>query len=110
MNLCSMKALLLAQTLDRSLPILQATIGVVFQGTPHRGASTANLGKTAADILSCFGVKTTTKHLDLLRLGSPELDALCSEFSRFLPRHPIRIATFYESLSIKIGPATKLVR
>ena len=70
------------------------TKAVVFLGTPHRGSSSATLGKVIGDIVN-IAFKVTTRLLPTLALGSEELGNLSEDFvpcSTSLLLH-----TFYET-------------
>ncbi|KAI1388442.1 uncharacterized protein F4822DRAFT_246736 [Hypoxylon trugodes] len=62
------------------------TIGIVFLGTPHRGADMAPFAKAVANILKASGSRTNPKILEALKRDSEVLAAVEDAFSNWLRR------------------------
>ena len=85
---------------DRYQEILQSTIGTIFLGTPHRGASIAKLGGIAARIARASMVVTpNTNLLKSLERNSSFLFEKASQFSKVSGK--LRVYSFYETRETK---------
>jgi hypothetical protein len=62
--------------------ILRSTVGVVFLGTPHRGAKSAELGVLLAHAVNVFGAGWKQGILQTLKYESEELLGLEDEFAQ----------------------------
>lgn len=76
--------------------IAPATFGVCFLGTPHRGSSTASIGKIAYTATRVATRRPNTKLLRALELNSDTLDRIGSEFLDTIRRRSLRIYSFRE--------------
>jgi len=78
--------------------ILPATYGVIFLGTPHRGSSTATLGKIAQNITRVVRSNPNTSILQDLEVNSETLERIGRGFHQILAESPIQIQSFREEL------------
>lgn len=81
--------------------ILPATYGIIFLGTPHRGSSTATLGKMAQEITKILWKHPNTSVLRDLAVNSQTLDRIGRGFSQILAERPLEIHSFREELPTK---------
>lgn len=90
---------------DQFRDIWRASKGVIFMGTPHRGSTSAGLGKTLGNIANAAilatgsyffnrGVKTAL--LNNLAQESTELIRIADDFTQ--RASALRIITFYETI------------
>lgn len=97
-------ALLLSSRSDETIvqTVFNDTLGLMFMGTPHTGASLAWWAKVPATALGV--VKSTNKNLlDILETSNETLARIQNEFlqkvqSKINTTHEIHIACFYETL------------
>lgn len=81
------------EKLDKDRLILQAPTGVMFMGTPHRGAELA----TVLDLLVRLpGMVIRKEHVKLLKSHSTELEKLCESFGG-RARELRSVVCFYET-------------
>ena len=77
--------------------IFEATSGIMFLATPHRGSAAASLGSIAAKIVKCTPALTINKRLlQRLEKHSDYLEEKSHHFSRICSS--IAIYTFYETI------------
>ena len=81
--------------------ILPATIGVIFLGTPHRGSTSASMGKWAFEVTRVLAKKPNTALLRDLERSSETLDRIGQGFSQLIGDKRIKIQSFYEELHMK---------
>ncbi|KAK3365350.1 Alpha/Beta hydrolase protein [Lasiosphaeria ovina] len=74
--------------------IVESTKGVVFFGTPHRGADAARWGHTIADIVSTATHRPPATFLKTLETNSAQLLQISEDFRPSVDRYAI--ASFYE--------------
>ncbi|KAK0622372.1 hypothetical protein B0T14DRAFT_513774 [Immersiella caudata] len=79
--------------------ILQATRGIAFMGTPHRGSQLARPAGMLAR-LAGFLFPTNTDIVRAVQMDSEILERIRREFHNIIktPKQPIRITCFYEEL------------
>jgi hypothetical protein len=82
-------------------PIWEATKGVLFFGTPHRGSSLAKYGAQLARVPTALSMKPTPRLLEALKAGSLVLSELNDSFSRLMhskgQNEGKSIVSFYET-------------
>ncbi|KAK5626419.1 hypothetical protein RRF57_002134 [Xylaria bambusicola] len=78
------------------------TIGIVFLGTPHRGADMASFIKTISNILKSAGKRTNPEILEVLQTNSQVLASVEDSFSNWLRRTSGRfeLSCFCETLEL----------
>ncbi|KAL8962363.1 MAG: hypothetical protein Q9193_001220 [Seirophora villosa] len=78
--------------------IAPATFGVCFLGTPHRGSTSASLGKIAFDITKAATRRPNTRLLQGLERNSETLDQVGDTFAQTMLRssRKLRISSFRE--------------
>ena len=76
--------------------ILPATVGVCFLRTPHRGSSTASLGKIAAEFSKALLRHPNSQVLRTLEVNSTELERIGMQFAQILVDQRIKVHSFYE--------------
>jgi pimeloyl-ACP methyl ester carboxylesterase len=85
-------------------PIWEATKGVIFFGTPHRGSSLAKYGAQLARVPTALSMKPTPRLLESLRTGSFVLSQLNDSFSGLMDRRGQQegkeVVSFYETKSM----------
>lgn len=81
--------------------ILPATYGIIFLGTPHRGSSTATLGKIAQEITKVLWKRPNISVLQDLETGSQTLERIGRGFSQILVERELQIQSFREELPTK---------
>ena len=88
------KALLKAFLETRYHGIKDATIGILFLGTPHRGSNMADYGKVLANVASWATNRPSSRLLRDLQNNSDTLAHLTSDFKNQLSMY--QIASFFE--------------
>jgi len=78
-----------------------ATVGVCFLGTPHRGSSTATLGKVAFEAASVFFKSPNLQVLRSLEKHSEQLGKIGWAFSQLMEGSRIQLHSFREELPTK---------
>jgi hypothetical protein len=76
--------------------IAPVTFGVCFLGTPHRGSSTASIGKIAYTATRAATRRPNAKLLRELEKNSDTLDRIGSEFLDTIRRHALHTYSFRE--------------
>ena len=74
--------------------IKEATIGILFLGSPHQGSNIANYGKVLVNVASWAINKSSSNLLGTLQGNSNTLTQLNSDFKSQLST--CQIASFYE--------------
>lgn len=77
--------------------IQQATRGVIFLGTPHRGAKTAKIGRIASTLIG----SDLKRILAAIEEGSEVLERLDKSFAKMLDHDSIKVHCFQEELPYK---------
>ncbi|KAJ3455478.1 hypothetical protein MRS44_016960 [Fusarium solani] len=87
------QALIIASIADEYRSISESTSGIVFFGTPHRGSSSATIGKLLSRVARFAG----TRHylMRSLEINEDGLQEIAENFTRIVPKY--RIKSFYES-------------
>jgi hypothetical protein len=78
----------------RLVAIKKATIGVIFAGTPHRGADAGKWAAVAAHLSKFVFKNSNTNITNALQRGAETTERLQSDFSRILSK--LRVYTFSE--------------
>jgi hypothetical protein len=86
--------------------IKESTHGIIFLGTPHRGASIALYGETLVTIAKAVGFGSDTMLVGSLREKSTELLKLATNFSDIYDN--FEIFCFYELLPWKFSSVVRL--
>ncbi|KAI9887902.1 MAG: hypothetical protein M1823_000290 [Watsoniomyces obsoletus] len=94
------EALLQARLESRYEPIRDATRGLIFFGTPHRGSDKAVYGKVLANIAQKLTHKPPSRLLSALQANSDVLLRLTSDFRFQLPDY--QVVSFYEQRPMNI--------
>jgi hypothetical protein len=81
--------------------IKKFTHGIIFLGTPHRGANVASYAETLVSIAKAVGFGSDTALIRSLRKKSPELLKLATNFSDIYDE--FEILCFYELLPWKFS-------
>ncbi|KAI4115486.1 MAG: hypothetical protein LQ345_003915, partial [Seirophora villosa] len=76
--------------------IAPATYGVIFLGTPHRGSTSASMGKMALHVSEVFTLRPNLKLLQGLEKHSEILDRLGDDFHQTILKHNLTIYSFRE--------------
>jgi len=100
------QALLQARLEPQYKAIQDATLGILFFGTPHRGSDKATYGKVLATVAQKLSHRPSPRLIKALETNSDVLLRLTSDFKFQLPRY--RIVSFYEQRPM--GPLASLVR
>ena len=82
--------------------ILDATHGIIFLGTPHRGSSVTTLPKLVASIIQAVQDVNVDLIRDLER-ESQTLDRIADSFGQILVRRMITVFSFEEELGMGGG-------
>ncbi|KAL9016862.1 MAG: hypothetical protein Q9185_005812 [Variospora sp. 1 TL-2023] len=77
--------------------IAPATHGVVFLGTPHRGSTSASMGKMAFHITEVFTQRPNLKLLRGLEKHSDILDRVGDSFYQTIMKHNLSVYSFREA-------------
>jgi hypothetical protein len=91
-----MQALLQARLEPRYKSIQDATLGIFFFGTPHRGSDKATYSKILATVAQKLIHRPPPRLVKALETNSDVLLRLTSDFKFQLPQY--RIVSFYEQL------------
>jgi hypothetical protein len=100
------RTLLQARLEPQYKAIQDATLGILFFGTPHRGSDKATYGKVLATVAQKLSHRPSPRLIKALETNSDVLLRLTSDFKFQLPRY--RIVSFYEQRPM--GPLASLVR
>ncbi|GAB1317133.1 hypothetical protein MFIFM68171_07343 [Madurella fahalii] len=79
-----------------ALDISNSTKGIVFFGTPHRGADAAKWAKVVTDVVSTSLNLPQAELVKVLQTNSDDLMSISEDFSPLASRYAI--ASFYESI------------
>ena len=89
---------------QRHARVVETTAGIVFLGTPHRGSSSASLGRKffrLGELLA--GQKANVKLLEALKSGSESLERITDGFLETLHKNSnMQIVSFQEEKEVKI--------
>jgi hypothetical protein len=96
----SPQALLQARLEPRYKSICDATLGILFFGTPHRGSDKAVYGKVLANVAQTLVHRPSSRLVSALQTNSDVLLRLTSDFRHQLPRY--QIVSFYEQRPMKM--------
>ena len=89
--------------------IKSLTHGIVFLGTPHRGADKARWAHIATNLMGAVFKDHNSKVTDALVRGSETLERIQTNFSKFLITLPVW-SCFEEYQYEKIGKVSTLLR
>ena len=89
---------LLSLSIQKDSKIVQATIGIAFLGTPHRGSRVASLGKIAFELSRLLFQNPNIKALRVLERNSEILERISSSFEHVLTSNPLHVHSFREEL------------
>ena len=76
--------------------IAPLVFGICFLGTPHRGSSSASVGKMAYNITEIVTKRPNLRLLQGLERNSETLDRIGTAFTQTLLKHDIAIYSFRE--------------
>lgn len=79
----------------RSKPIYDATYGLVFFGTPHRGGNHANIGSSFASVVRAVLGRPENSFMHALRKGTFYAEALDRDFREI--QENFFVLAFYET-------------
>jgi hypothetical protein len=88
------QALLQARLEPRYKAIHDATLGILFFGTPHQGSDKATYGKVLATVAQKLSLRPSSRLVEALESNSDVLLHLTADFKFQLPQY--RIVSFYE--------------
>ncbi|KAN0075952.1 NAD(P)-binding domain protein [Elaphomyces granulatus] len=88
------QALFQAKIESQYQTISEATVGIIFLGTPHRGSEKASYGKVLANVATTVMHKPAQALIDALRANSDALMRLTTDFRFQLPQY--QVCSFYE--------------
>ncbi|KAJ9607048.1 hypothetical protein H2200_008120 [Cladophialophora chaetospira] len=88
------QALFQARLETRYQSIKDATLGLIFMGTPHRGSDKATYGKVLASVAQCVSRRPLPRLLTALRTNSEVLSRLTTDFRFQLLDY--EVCSFYE--------------
>ena len=83
-------------------PILPATRGIIFLGTPHRGSNMTSLAKSVALVIQALQDVNVDLIRDLER-ESHILDRIRDSFCQILDRRTLTVFSFVEELAMTGG-------
>lgn len=95
-------ALVIAQNRQYHPSIAACTRGIIFLGTPHRGATMARYAKILANIGS-IARTTSTEQLRVLSIRSASLHKLGDDFEPLARDGRLKIVSFSETMKTKMG-------
>jgi hypothetical protein len=95
-------ALVIAQNRQYQPSIVTCTGGIIFLGTPHRGATVANYAKILANIAS-IARTTSIEQLRILCSRSESLYKLGDDFAPLASDGRLKIVSFSETMKTKMG-------
>jgi hypothetical protein len=95
-----LQALFQARLEPRYQPIRDATLGIIFFGTPHRGTDKAVYGKVLANVAQTITHRPPARLVSALQTNSDVLMRLTSDFRFQLPQY--QVVSFYEQRPMKI--------
>lgn len=78
--------------------IFEATVGVIFLGTPHHGSKAASLGKKAMNLTKILHQDPNTKLLLALEEKSDILERISRSFGQVLGSGKVKVHSFQEEL------------
>ena len=81
--------------------IAPATFGIVFLGTPHRGSTSASLGKIAYRITKAVTRRPNLQLFKGLERNSEVLDRVGDSFVQTIDKHKVHVCTFREELETR---------
>lgn len=84
---------------SRYQPIKDATLGLIFIGTPHRGSDKATYGKVLANVAQFVSHRPPARLLSALQTNSDILSRLTTDFRFQLPDH--EVCSFFEQRPLK---------
>ena len=87
--------------------IMDATRGIVFLGTPHRGSDATTLPKMIASVIAAFQ-DVNVNLLQALERESETLDRIGDSFGQILDRRTFSVYSFEEELAI-VGRKVSIV-
>lgn len=97
-----MKALVHANNDQSFRPLVWATSGIVFLGTPHRGSHVTSWASMAVNSSRLFGLDSNNTLINILREDSELLDNLLHDFTKLAFELSIAIVCFYEERDTQI--------
>ncbi|KAF4628203.1 hypothetical protein G7Y89_g9950 [Cudoniella acicularis] len=103
------QALILASQQDRYANIFNATIGIIFFGTPHRGSKVADYGLMLARVPYALSLRDNPVLLEALKKGNEGLGKLTEEFKALMERGGKEVVSFYETKKEGVGIVKMLV-
>ncbi|RDW84011.1 uncharacterized protein DSM5745_04337 [Aspergillus mulundensis] len=112
-GLITKRALALSQhsPVDYLRQIEEDTSGILFLGTPHRGADSARFARAAANIAKMSGWHANTDILGVLERHSEVLESVGGDFMGWVnnKRGRIQLACFYEELPVGMPVNARVV-
>ena len=78
----------------------EATVGIIFLGTPHRGSEKASYGKVLAKVATTVMHKPAPALVNALRANSDALMRLTTDFRFQMPQY--QVCSFYEMKPMRI--------
>ncbi|KAK0645815.1 Alpha/Beta hydrolase protein [Cercophora newfieldiana] len=94
------QALTLANKKKAYKDIADSTKGIIFFGTPHKGADAATWARQISDIVQVALHRPPASFLETLERHSPDLLKISEDFRVFAPRYAI--TSFYEQHATKV--------
>ena len=102
------QAIVLGRLNTRYAPISNATYGLVFFGTPHRGGNNAALGEVIASAVRFFLRKPANDYLNILRHNSFLAEGLRKNFKQL--QDNFHVLSFFETLPMgKAGMVSRFL-
>ena len=87
--------MVLGRIKDRYKPIYEATYGLVFFGTPHRGGNHANVGSSFASVVRAILGGPENSFMHALKKGTFYAEVLDRDFREI--QESFFVLTFYET-------------